>query len=62
MSARTARWTAAVAATSAAALLTGCGVDEGSGTDSGRLTVLAGFYPSSGRPPASAGISCRSRR
>lgn len=45
MTTRTVRWTAAVAVTSAAALLTGCGADEGSGTESGRLTVLAGFYP-----------------
>ncbi|TQN43899.1 zinc transport system substrate-binding protein [Blastococcus colisei] len=46
MSTHVARWTATLAAASTAALLTGCGSgDEGTGADSGELTVLAGFYP-----------------
>jgi zinc transport system substrate-binding protein len=39
-----ARWTATLAVASTAALLTGCGSDEGS-AGTGGLTVVAGFYP-----------------
>jgi zinc transport system substrate-binding protein len=46
MSTRTSRWSASLAAAATAAVLTGCGAgDDGSAEGSGRLTVLAGFYP-----------------